>query len=254
MKQLGPLERRQLAKRPGMIECIACGGSGAASRGGTCKPCQGSGSLRDGVSVAVEGNNPVFLPQHSSATAEHYTPADIVARAHATLGGIDLDPASCALAQTTVDAAVWYGPGSPHGEDGLTEPWGGRVFLNPPGGKIAPEHRGKGTRSNAALWWARLATAWDTGEIEAAVFVGFTLEILRSAQGLDCPQPLDMPLCIPSKRIAFDTPSEGGGGELVSGTSPTHANVIVLLPNRGDEGASVIAFRDAFESLGRVRS
>ena len=87
MKQPGPLERRQLAKRPGVIECIACGGSGAASRGGTCKPCQGSGSLRDGVSVAVEGSNPVFLPQHSSATAEHYTPADIVARAHATLGG-----------------------------------------------------------------------------------------------------------------------------------------------------------------------
>jgi hypothetical protein len=165
--------------------------------------------------------------QHSSATAEHYTPKPIVTAARKVLGGIDLDPASCELAQHVVQAEAWYGPGSPYGENGLKEPWLGRVFLNPPGGSVPEEFRGMGTRTSAALWWGVLAGAWVLGEIEQAIFIGFTLEILRSAQALDTVQPLDFPMCFPAKRIAFDTTEEG---VRVGSSQPGHANVIVYLP------------------------
>lgn len=161
-----------------------------------------------------------------------------------------MDPASCALAQKVVDAHAWYGPGSELGEDGLAEPWGGRVFLNPPGGNVPDEYKGMGTKSNAALWWGRLASAWREGEIDQAIFVGFTLEILRSAQALDVPQPLAFAICVPKSRIKFDTVVDG---ERVASTSPTHANVIVYLPPA--VGAEHIrGFFEAFATLGACAS
>lgn len=178
-----------------------------------------------------------MIPQHSSATPEHYTPVAYVEAAREVLGRIVTDPASCALAQQRIRAERWYGHGSPFGEDGLANPWVGEVLLNPPGGK-------EGKRSSAAFWWATLVGAGNP-----AIFVGFTLEILRSAQTYDCRHPLEFPVCVPAGRVAFDVQNEviekkrkrkGGTvivhelrdpsqpeGVLVAAKSPPHANVIV---------------------------
>ena len=250
---------------PGSVECVACGGSGESSKGEVCFPCKGTGS-----GMSDEPPAPTELVQHSSKTVEHFTPAPIVEAARRVLKAIDLDPASCPLAQEIVRAEAWYGPGSPYGENGLAEPWLGRVFLNPPGGKVSDEYAEMGTRSNAALWWATLAEAWRTGEVEAAIFVGFTLEILRSAQALDVLQPLDFPLCVPSSRIAFDTtraavigPEKKMGLVRVSSSSPTHANVIVYLPPmiegaepdlRAADPGAVAFFARVFGAFGGVRA
>ena len=257
------LERRQLAAQPGAAECIACGGSGRSTAGGECHPCKGTGSTGGALSGPA-------IPQHESASVEHYTPSPIVEAARTVLGAIDLDPASCPLANAVVRAEAFYGPGG-LAEDGLAEPWIGRVFLNPPGGRVPLAYQGMGTSSNAALWWATLASAWQAGEVQAAIFVGFTLEILRSAQALDVPQPIDFPLCVPKSRIAFDTlspPSSTAGDTAgldarrirVSSTQPTHANVIVYLPRSrnvehfGKGLEDVEVFAEAFLPFGRVRT
>jgi phage N-6-adenine-methyltransferase len=59
---------------------------------------------------------------------EWFTPADIVAEVRKVLGVIDLDPASCDQAQRTVQAVQYF----TLKDDGLTQPWHGNVFLNPP--------------------------------------------------------------------------------------------------------------------------
>jgi hypothetical protein len=198
--------------------------------------------------------------QHSSESNEHYTPELIVEAAREVLGPIELDPASCPMGQEVVKAVAWYGPGSELAEDGLAEPWLGKVFLNPPGGSVPDKYKGLGTRSNAALWWSALAGYWQEGEVEAAIFIGFTLEVLRSAQALDVPQPLDFPMCVPKSRICFDTEEDG---KRVSSSQPGHANVIVYLPpvkkrtpTVGAYGRTnaVQAFVKAFGSIGRCRT
>lgn len=59
---------------------------------------------------------------------EWYTPEEYVELARKVLGEIDLDPASCEIAQRTVKARKYY----TKEDDGLKKPWHGRVWLNPP--------------------------------------------------------------------------------------------------------------------------
>jgi phage N-6-adenine-methyltransferase len=57
-----------------------------------------------------------------------HTPAAIIELARTVMGKIDLDPASNADAQEIVKAAKYY----TRDNDGLTQQWAGRVWLNPP--------------------------------------------------------------------------------------------------------------------------
>jgi hypothetical protein len=218
----------------------------------------------------------VTIPQHSAESVEHYTPDYIVEPARAVLGAIDLDPASCPIGQEVVRAAQWYG------EKGLERPWAGRVFLNPPGGLA--EIKGCGTNSNAVLWWSVLAEYHRTGAVSSAVFVGFTLEILSTAQAMNVPQPLDFPYCVSRGRTCFDlerareitrlekaigectkerklralhselTEVRAATGNRVRSKQPTHANVFVYLPPANDvqDSVGVERFRQLFSEIGKV--
>jgi ParB family chromosome partitioning protein len=65
-----------------------------------------------------------------TGNSEWYTPPQYIDLARQVLGDIDLDPASCELAQRTVKARNFY----TKADNALTKPWHGRVWLNPPYG------------------------------------------------------------------------------------------------------------------------
>lgn len=185
---------------------------------------------------------PPPLAQHSSATVEHYTPRLLADLARAVLGSIDLDPASCEAANQFVGAARYF----TRKEDGLSQDWGfeSRVYLNPPGGKLKGE-------SSAVVWWNKLVLEVGLGNVKSAIFLGFSLEFLQTAQqsALD---PLGCPFCIPRRRTAFIGAAENG--QLTERASPTHANVIVGIPPADDLSRAVFQthFRRAFRTLGTV--
>ena len=68
------------------------------------------------------------LAQRCTGGIEWYTPREIIEAARKALGGIDLDPALCEIAQATVRAGRYF----TQEIDGLSQPWRRRVFLNPP--------------------------------------------------------------------------------------------------------------------------
>jgi ParB family chromosome partitioning protein len=64
----------------------------------------------------------------NSGNNEWYTPEKYIDLAREVLGAIDLDPASCEIANETVKAERFYS----EQDDGLTKEWTGRVWMNPP--------------------------------------------------------------------------------------------------------------------------
>jgi hypothetical protein len=191
---------------------------------------------------------------HSSATQEHPTPPEICAAAREVLGRVQLDPASSREynAQHIHAERIYDRP-----VDGLTQPWWGTVFLNPPGGTFTARrknatdppvetspvdaaHRERWqTDSRAVAWWRKLVTECDKpapDDVTAAIFVGFTLEILQSAQDPRWLSPMHFPFCVPAKRLKF------------GGDQPTHANVIVYI------GPDVEKFARVFSQFGMVKT
>jgi len=179
-----------------------------------------------------------MIAQHSSVSNEHYTPKYIVEAARECMGGIDLDPASCDKAQQWIQTHNYF----TKQDDGLNQKWYGRVFLNPPGGKI-------GNKSSQKVWWQRLVDEYYTGLVNEAIFVAFNIELLQTTQILN---PLYYAIlnplyyaarytfCIPKKRIAFLDENHQ------SQEQPTHSNVIVYLGN------SDSSFSDCFSDIGIV--
>jgi hypothetical protein len=87
------------------------------------------------------------------ARHDWHSPSAIVEAARALMGAIDLDPASCAKANEVVAAKTFYSPA----EDGLKQPWAGRVYSNPPyGGHVGD-------------WVEKLITEYEAGNVLAAV-------------------------------------------------------------------------------------
>jgi hypothetical protein len=72
----------------------------------------------------------IRVNSHTFGTGEFewYTPERYIYAARDVMGAIDLDPATHAMAQPTVQATRYYTAD----DDGLSQEWHGRVWLNPP--------------------------------------------------------------------------------------------------------------------------
>ena len=111
---------------------------------------------------------------HSSATPEWPTPPGTFAALAAEFGPFDLDPAATA---DNAKAPMFY----TMADDGLSQPWKGRVWLNPPYGKTIPRWMAKAAAEAAdgraelvcCLVPARPDTRWWREATSAAALVRF---------------------------------------------------------------------------------
>ncbi len=190
--------------------------------------------------------------QHSSRHDKWYTPLDIIESVRFVLAGesgpIDFDPCSDEFGNSRVkarwyeneDGTDWYywpqkvtrrvSPLLPDTERGIS------VFVNPPGGKTK-------NRSSPVLFWEALLDFRSRGSLSHAVFLAFSIEQLQTTQ--QCAESmLDFPICIPRKRIKFDT----SGPTLPR--SPSHSNAIVYVPGSCD---NTLEFVKEFSKYGKVK-
>lgn len=154
-----------------------------------------------------------------SLTNEWYTPAEYIEAARRVLGGFDLDPASCEEANQVVQAARFHSERDP----GLAHEWKGRVWLNPPYGRLAGE------------FVVNLAREYDAGNVTAAI-------ALVNAHCTDTTwfRPLwDHTLCFTHGRLNF-----GAGTARRSGS--THGSVFAYL------GPDPQAFAAEFTRYGAI--
>ena len=156
----------------------------------------------------------------ASASDEWYTPPEYIGLAWQVMGGIDCDPASNEVAQKWVQAETWYGIK----ENGLTQPWHGRVWLNPPYG------------TGIQQWTGKAITAYEQGDIIQAIL------LVRPAPGSAWFQELagKFASCVTNKRIKF---IDAQGQQQAS---PVHGNVFFYL------GEDVERFRAVFSGIGVV--
>jgi hypothetical protein len=110
---------------------------------------------KQGTDLLIAPPRPRLAVHFSSETLEHYTPAAFLELVNAVFGDIpDLDPCSNSTDAPNVPAHRHYTAG----DDGLRQPWDGRVFLNPPYG-----------REITAQWTEKIRYEWARGEVSELI-------------------------------------------------------------------------------------
>lgn len=151
--------------------------------------------LRTGRTAEVEERVKPHVA-HNSGNNEWYTPRDYIEAARKALGSIDLDPASSAKANEVVQATRFY----TIDDDGLTQPWTGNVWMNPP---YSSDLVGR--------FAERLIQAWRAQEINAAVVLVNNATETAWFQALAAAASA---VCFPRGRVRFWNPAGTQGAPL----------------------------------------
>lgn len=189
-------------------------------------------------------NNAQHINQ-TSGNVEWYTPPAVIEAARRCMGSIDLDPASCEVANETVKAKRYFTVA----DNGLAQQWHGNVWLNHPFGKEEQpcqtpckketcKKRGhciSEYKPGNADWINKLVGEYHSMRTYRACCITFACTSEAWFQPL-----FDFPQCYLSPRTNYLGPD----GLPVSGV--TKGSVVTYLGN--DE----IAFYQAFRGLGRV--
>jgi phage N-6-adenine-methyltransferase len=131
------------------------------------------------------------------------TPLEYIEAVWEVLGAIDLDPASCPEANEIICAHDFF----TKEDDGLSRGWYGKVFCNPPYGKVAG-------KSMQALFAAKLVEEYLAGRVEEAIL------LVNLYYGYKWFAPLrQQPMCLPDHRIRFINPDTGEQGDEAKASS-----------------------------------
>jgi phage N-6-adenine-methyltransferase len=146
------------------------------------------------------------------------TPRRYIDMAAVVMGGIDCDPASSDKANETVGAATYY----TIEDDGLTKPWHGRVWMNPPYAQPTIKHFAE-----------TAASKYMSGEISEAIVLVNNATDTEWFQGL---ARASSALCFLNGRICFIN-HEGATGQ----SNPVQGQAVLYLGKRADWFVEVFA-------------
>lgn len=163
-------------------------------------------------------------------------PEDYLIAVRQTLGLIDLDPCSTAIAQQSIDAMGWYR--AEEAEAALTEPWSGRVFLHPHPDPLVARYQ-----------LQKLIRDYLADRVTAAVILSNRTDWLRAE-----PILLSFPFLLHYRRLSYwryHTPT----GELRR-LNPSTNSLTTYLPAK-EHGThfqedALARFVDSFSPFGRV--
>lgn len=157
----------------------------------------------------------------SSDSDDHGTCVSYVEAARYTLGSFDLDPCSNSYwNHWTVKARTFYDERI----DCLKSPLYGNVLMNPPSCDTPTK------KISVRPFWEKLVDAYVRGEVDAAVYVVFSLNQLTMLQSSPI-HPLQFIAMFPRERGRFLQRGKHNGPP-VPGDQPTHGNALVLMPTR----------------------
>ena len=157
---------------------------------------------------------------HNSGNNEWYTPEPYIEAARLVMGDIDLDPASCQTANGVVRAKTFFTAE----DDGLAQPWSGRVWMNPPY-----------SSDKISAFCGKLVAEYQSGNVMAACVLVNNATETRWFQSL-CGAA--SAICFPSGRVRFWNPSKEA--------APLQGQAVLFL---GDDMAT---FKAAFSKFGVV--
>jgi ParB family chromosome partitioning protein len=171
--------------------------------------------------IAIWSGNkfPEYNPKN-----EWYTRKIYLAAAREVMGCINTDPASCEEANKNVKADVFY----TQSQNGLCRNWYGNVWMNPPfvGGLSA--------------WLMYLIRQYEIGNVKQAIALYPAASGVLSTEWFH--KLLDYPLCIPHRRIVFQTHDvDGDAYKPISWQHPPFSCVFSYLGDRGNEFVRVFS-------------
>lgn len=135
----------------------------------------------------------IVAPITKTKSNEWYTPRAYIEAAREVMGGIDLDPASCALANETVRATRYFDEAT----NGLEQQWYGRVWLNPPFSKL-------NNKSALNAWIGKIIHEYEAGNVKQAVLL--TMNNIETSWFAWL---WKYPLCFADHEVKFANPAGG---------------------------------------------
>lgn len=191
------------------------------------------------------------LVNQTSEDFEYYTPSEILSLVREVMGEIDLDPASCAIANETVQADMFF----TKEDDGLSKPWKGKVWMNHPfhkgekacakkckKKKCDPKNaKGRGHCITEDIpsnleWINKLDSEYKCGNVTEALCITFS----SMSEGWMWPL-LHQLQCFPKGRIHYRKPDGTVDGSATKGSVITYFG-----PNKEK-------FREVFGRIGVVK-